>query len=79
MGCRLWGHKELDTTEGTWQQQNAKVGNQETRGVTGKFGLGVQNEAGQRLTEFCQVNIRPKKSLNSALKMGKFCYLIISQ
>ena len=33
---------------------NAKVGNQEIPGVTGKFGLGVQNEAGQRLTEFCQ-------------------------
>ena len=32
---------------------NAKVGSQETPGVTGKFGLGVQNEAGQRLTEFC--------------------------
>ena len=35
---------------GDW---NAKVGSQETPGVTGKFGLGVQNEAGQRLTEFC--------------------------
>ena len=35
---------------------NAKVGSQETSGVTGKFGLGVQNEAGQRLTEFCQEN-----------------------
>ena len=34
---------------GDW---NAKVGSQETPGVTGKFGLGVQNEAGQRLTEF---------------------------
>ena len=34
---------------GDW---NAKVGNQEIPGVTGKFGLGVQNEAGQRLTEF---------------------------
>ena len=33
---------------------NAKVGSQEIPGVTGKFGLGVQNEAGQRLTEFCQ-------------------------
>ena len=33
---------------------NAKVGSQETLGVTGKFGLGVQNEAGQRLIEFCQ-------------------------
>ena len=35
---------------GDW---NAKVGSQETPGVTGKFGLGIQNEAGQRLTEFC--------------------------
>ena len=34
--------------------RNAKVGSQETPGVTGKFGLGVQNEADQRLTEFCQ-------------------------
>ena len=38
---------------GNW---NAKVGSQETLGVTGKFGLGAQNEAGQRLTEFCQEN-----------------------
>ena len=35
---------------------NAKVGSQETPGVTGKFGLGMQNEAGQRLIEFCQEN-----------------------
>jgi len=35
---------------------HAKVGSQETPGVTGKFGLGVQNEAGQRLTEFFQEN-----------------------
>ena len=35
---------------------NAKVGSQELRGVTGRFGLGVQNEACQRLTEFCQEN-----------------------
>ena len=35
---------------------NAKVGSQETPGVIGKFGLGVQNEAGQRLREFCQDN-----------------------
>ena len=35
---------------------NAKGGSQEIPGVTGKFGLGVQNEAGQRLTEFCQEN-----------------------
>ena len=38
---------------GDW---NAKVGGQEIPGVTGKFGLEVQNEAGQRLTEFCQEN-----------------------
>ena len=36
------------------QYVKAKVGSQETPGVTGKFGLGVQNEAGQRLIEFCQ-------------------------
>ena len=36
--------------------RNAKVGSQETSGVTGKFGLGVRNEAGKRLTEFCQEN-----------------------
>ena len=35
---------------------NVKVGSQETPGITGKFGLGVQNEAGQRLIEFCQEN-----------------------
>ena len=35
---------------------NAKVGSQETPGVTGKFGLGIRNEAGQRLTEFSQEN-----------------------
>ena len=35
---------------------NEKVGSQEIPGVTGKFGLGVQNEAGQRLTDFCQEN-----------------------
>ena len=38
---------------GDW---NAKVGSQETPGVTGKFSLGIQNEAGQRLIEFCQEN-----------------------
>ena len=36
---------------GDW---NAKVGSQQTPGVTGKFGLGIRNEAGQRLIEFCQ-------------------------
>ena len=38
---------------GDW---NEKVGSQEIPAITGKFGLGVQNEARQRLTEFCQEN-----------------------
>ena len=42
----LFHHKELE----------CKVGSQKIPGVTGKFGLKVQNEAGQRLTEFCQEN-----------------------
>ena len=43
----------LSFITGDW---NAKVGSQEIPGVTGKFGLGIQNEAGQRLTEFSQEN-----------------------
>ena len=45
--------KDVLFTIGDW---NAKVGSQETPGVTGKFGVGVWNEAGQRLIEFCQEN-----------------------
>ena len=45
--------KDVLFITGDW---NAKVGRQEIPGVTGKFGLGIQNEAGQRLTEFCQEN-----------------------
>ena len=45
--------KDVLLNIGDW---NAKVGSQETPGVTGKFGFGVQNEAGQRLIEFCQKN-----------------------
>ena len=45
--------KDVIFVIGDW---NAEVGSQEIPGVTGKFGLGVQNEAGQRLTEFCQKN-----------------------
>ena len=45
--------KDIFFIIGDW---NAKVGSQETPGVTGKFGLGVQNEAGQRLIELCQEN-----------------------
>ena len=45
--------KDVLFVMGDW---NAKVGSQETPGITGKFGLGMQNEAGQRLIEFCQEN-----------------------
>ena len=45
--------KDVPFIIGDW---NAKVGSQEILGVTGKFDLGVQNEAGQRLIEFCQEN-----------------------
>ena len=47
----LTPQKDVLFTIGDW---NAKVGSQEIPGVTGKFGLGVQNEAGQRLTEFAK-------------------------
>ena len=49
----LTSKKDVLFITGDW---NAKVGSQETLGVTGKFGLGMRNEAGQRLTEFCQDN-----------------------
>ena len=45
--------KDVHFIIGDW---NAKVGGQETPGVTGKFGFGMQNEAGQRLIGFCQEN-----------------------
>ena len=49
----LTPQKDVLFSIGDW---NAKVGSQETLGVTGKFVLGVRNEAGQRLTQFCQEN-----------------------
>ena len=49
----LTPQKRCPFITGDW---NAKVGSQEIPGVTGKFDLGVQNEAGQRLIEFCQEN-----------------------
>ena len=50
---KLTPKKDILFTIGDW---NAKVGSQETPGATGKFGLGMPNEAGQRLIEFCQEN-----------------------
>ena len=49
----LTSKKDVLFIIGDW---NAKVGSQETPGVTGKFGLGIRNEAGQRLIEFCREN-----------------------
>ena len=49
----LTSKKDVLFIIGNW---NAKVGSQEIPGIIGKFGLGVQNEAGQTLTEFCQEN-----------------------
>ena len=50
----LTSKKDVLFIMGDW---NAKVGSQETPGVTGKFDLGIRNEAGQRLIEFCQENV----------------------
>ena len=50
----LTPEKDVLFITGDW---NAKVGSQEIPGVTGKFGLGVENEAGQWLTDFCQENV----------------------
>ena len=50
---KLTPQKDVLFILGDW---NAKVGSQETPGVTGKFGLGMRNEIGQRLIEFCQEN-----------------------
>ena len=56
----------------------AKEGSQETPGVTGKFRLGIQNEAGQRLIEFCQENILV--IANTLFQQHKrICYTWISQ
>ena len=49
----LTSKKDVLFITGDW---NAKVGSQETPGVTGKFGLGIWTEAGQKLIEFCQEN-----------------------
>ena len=51
---------------GDW---NAKVGSQEIPGTTGKFGLAVQNEARQRLTEFCQENALLQQHKSTTLHM----------
>ena len=49
---KLTPKKDVLFIIGDWNEK--KIGSQETPGVTGRFGFGVQNEAGQRLIEFCQ-------------------------
>ena len=66
---KLTPKKDVLFIIGDW---NAKVGSQEMPGVTGKFGLGVQNEAGQRLIEFCQENtLFIKKKKNTLFQQHK--------
>ena len=57
--------EDVHFTIGDWK---AKVGSQESPGVTGKFGLGVENEAWQRLTEFCQENALVIEARSDAVK-----------
>ena len=58
---------------------NAKVGSQETHGVTGKFSLGVQNEAGQRLIEFCQENALVLANTLFQQQQGKTLYMDVTR
>ena len=61
---------------GDW---NAKVGNQETPGVTGEFGLGIWNEAGQRLVEFCQECIGQEHVVALATTQEKTLHMDITR
>ena len=62
---KLTPKKDVLFIIGNW---NAKAGSQETPGVTGKFGLGIWNEAGQRLIEFCQENTFPAATAAKSLQ-----------
>ena len=61
----LTSKKDVLFIIGDWK---AKVGSQETPGVTGKFGLGIQNEAGQSLIEFCQENALVIEARSDAIR-----------
>ena len=87
---KLTPKKDVHFIIGDW---NAKVGNQEIPGVSGKFGLGVQNDGGERLTEFCQENTlviantlfqQPKKRLYTCISpdgqyRNQIDYILCSQ
>ena len=66
--------KEVFFIIGDW---NAKVGSQEIPGVTGRFGLGAQTEAGQRLIEFCQENTLV--TANTLLQQHKTLHMDITR
>ena len=66
--------KDIFFIIGDW---NAKVGSQETPGVTVKFGLGIRNEAGQRLIEFCQRERHSKHPLPTT--QGKSLHMDITR
>ena len=68
--------KDVLFITGDW---NAKVGSQEIPGATGKFGLGVQNEAGWRLTEFCQENALVKANIPLPTTQEKTLHMDITR
>ena len=70
----LTPQKDVLFITGDW---NAKAGSQEIHGITGKFGLGVQNEAGQRLIEFCQQNALV--TANTFFQQHKSLYMDITR
>ena len=67
--------KDVLFITGDW---NAKLGSQETPGVTDKFGLGIQNEAGQRLIEFCQENALVANTLFQQHKRRLYTWSVTS-
>ena len=72
-----WVTSAFSIIVGDW---NANVGSQETTGVTGKFGLGIWNEAGQRLREFCQENTPViANTLFQQHKRNQIDYILCSQ
>ena len=67
---KLTPKKDVIFFRGNW---NAKIGSQETPGVTGKFTFGVQNEAGQSLRKFCQENTLVKANSLFQEHKGRLC------
>ena len=70
----LTSKKDILFIIGDW---NAEVGSQEIPGVTGKFGIGVQNEAGQRLIEFCQDNTLVIANIPQPMVSARRCVSLV--